>query len=80
MFIVKVHRQHTSLVVVIPKGVRDTLGLITGDYVVLSDHTQESKYPLFYLEKWRQPDGRDSSNPDKENSARGVRAQDGGGG
>lgn len=33
-FVAKVHRQHNSLVVTIPKGVRATCGVDTGDLVV----------------------------------------------
>ncbi len=63
-FVCRVHRQHTSVVMTIPKLVCEKTGLHAGDYVVLSDHTQAGGIPIFYFEKWRQEDGgckRDSS-------------------
>lgn len=42
MVIAKLHRQHTSVVMTVPKAICKSLGLCAGDYVIL-DQVDSSK-------------------------------------
>lgn len=68
MFIQRVHKQHSSIVMTIPKLVCKGLNIKAGDYVVLDDQTVDPRYAIFYLTRWRQKnesDPGDSSKQDK---------------
>jgi len=70
MFVRKVHKQHNSLVMTIPVDVCRALGIVKGDYVVLSDHTTVKRYPIFYLEKWRQDNDRTKKHTGRKGKGR----------
>lgn len=70
MIICKLHRQHTSAVMTVPKLVCKDLGLCAGDYVVL---TRDTDRPGYLLQKFNSKDisnGRGKEHSDRKDSGR----------
>ena len=68
MIICKLHRQHTSVVMTVPKLVCKDLGLCAGDYVVLF---KVDGWPEYLLQKFKTKDisnGRGKEHSDRKDS------------
>lgn len=57
MFVHRLHRQHSSVVMTVPKLVCEDLGMCAGDYVVLS---KNSNGPGYILQKFESEDIRNA--------------------
>lgn len=56
MFIVKVYRQHNSLVMSIPPLIQRSLKICAGDYVELDDCSEFSDIGMVYMTKLEKTD------------------------
>ncbi|KKM66735.1 hypothetical protein LCGC14_1478210 [marine sediment metagenome] len=67
MVIVKLHKQHTSVVMTVPKILCKALGLCAGDYVIIEqvDSSQVATLQKFIPEDIRNV--REKRNPDRKN-------------
>lgn len=72
MHIAKLHRQHSSVVMTVPKALCQALGISGGDYVVLVKKAlPENKYCII-MEKWEVRNVGDSRDSDREDSGGGA--------
>jgi len=62
MSVHKLHRQHTSVVMTIPKWVLKKLDAGAGDYVTLNECSESPVYEVVCLQKLENIDARDSRN------------------
>ncbi len=67
MYIVKLHRQHSSVVMTIPKKVCEQMGVCAGDYVSITDLQYESGVTLQRCCPGEKNNVRDNRNTDKRN-------------
>ena len=70
MVIAKLHRQHTSVVMTVPKLICKSLGLCAGDYVII-EQVDSSKVAM--LQKFIPKDirnARDKGNTNRKNKGR----------
>lgn len=70
MVIAKLHKQHTSVVMTVPKLICKSLGLCAGDYVIIEqvDSTKVATLQKFKPEDIR--NARDFGNSDRKNKRR----------
>ena len=70
MIIAKLHKQHTSVVMTVPKLLCKALGLCAGDYVIIEqvDSSQVATLQKFIPEDIR--DARTKGNSDRKNKGR----------
>lgn len=62
----KVHKQHSSLVVIVPKAVRKALSITAGSYVIFCSHPGTNIVEFSKFVSGDRKNGRDSRDSDRK--------------
>lgn len=68
MYIAKLHKQHTSVVMTVPVAIRKKLGVSAGDFVSLDDCSEFPNNNMVCMQKVELKDARDKRNPNRKDS------------
>lgn len=69
MYVKRIHRQHSSCVVTLPKDVLRRLQAKSGDYIRFEDGEKYWQVTISKVSTGAKENGRDKGNSDKENSS-----------
>ncbi len=72
MSVHKLHKQHTSVVMTVPKWVLRKLGVCAGEYVELDECSESPKYKMVCMTKLELRDDRDNQTSDRKDSGGGA--------
>lgn len=71
-FTSRIHKQHSSLVITVPKGLCEMLSWSRGDMLLFEAETGESAAIVGKLSLRGSEDGRDQENTDRKDNSRGT--------
>ncbi|KKK67912.1 hypothetical protein LCGC14_2949310, partial [marine sediment metagenome] len=70
LVVVKLHKQHTSVVMTVPKLICKALSLSAGDYVIMSDEFRKGTVVLSKFKREDIKNGSGKGNSDRKNKGR----------